>query len=213
MKKLLTLAALVGTASLSFGQGSVNFANSASSTTHIATNSVVGGASTGRITAATAGGSYYFALFVAPSTTTGIGSGITDPTTAGFTYVATGTNNALGRFNGNPTTDGTIVNGFAITSTASFIICGWSGNIGTTWTQVQSWLQGPNQLQNAFYGLSGVATGVILGGGPTPQGTIFGGGAGQILGFNLGLAPVPEPSSFALAGLGAAALLIFRRRK
>jgi len=33
-------------------------------------------------------------------------------------------------------------------------------------------------------------------------------------GFNgLVLAPVPEPSTFALAGLGAAALLIFRRRK
>jgi hypothetical protein len=28
-----------------------------------------------------------------------------------------------------------------------------------------------------------------------------------------GAAPVPEPSTFALAGLGAAALLIFRRRK
>jgi hypothetical protein len=33
-------------------------------------------------------------------------------------------------------------------------------------------------------------------------------------GFNgLVLAPIPEPSTFALAGLGAAALLIFRRRK
>jgi hypothetical protein len=32
-------------------------------------------------------------------------------------------------------------------------------------------------------------------------------------GQNLVLVPVPEPSTFALAGLGAAALLIFRRRK
>jgi len=35
--------------------------------------------------------------------------------------------------------------------------------------------------------------------------------AGWVTGF--GVQPVPEPSTFALAGLGAAALLIFRRRK
>ena len=32
-------------------------------------------------------------------------------------------------------------------------------------------------------------------------------------GFSLTFVPVPEPSMFALAGLGAAALVIFRRRK
>ena len=31
--------------------------------------------------------------------------------------------------------------------------------------------------------------------------------------FNLYIQSIPEPSTFALAGLGAAALLIFRRRK
>jgi hypothetical protein len=34
-----------------------------------------------------------------------------------------------------------------------------------------------------------------------------------VQGFMLNTVPVPEPSTFALAGLGAAALLIFRRRK
>jgi len=31
--------------------------------------------------------------------------------------------------------------------------------------------------------------------------------------FNIYFIPIPEPGSFALLGLGAAALLIFRRRK
>lgn len=40
-----------------------------------------------------------------------------------------------------------------------------------------------------------------------------GGATGGFNTQNLVLVPIPEPSSFALAGLGAAALLIFRRRK
>lgn len=44
---------------------------------------------------------------------------------------------------------------------------------------------------------------------PTPP-TLTGWGSDLVM---LTLAPVPEPTTFALAGLGAAALLIFRRRK
>jgi len=44
---------------------------------------------------------------------------------------------------------------------------------------------------------------------PTPSDMTWNGGMSQ----NLVMLPVPEPSTFALAGLGAAALLIFRRRK
>jgi hypothetical protein len=40
---------------------------------------------------------------------------------------------------------------------------------------------------------------------------VFGAGAGQISGFTI--TSVPEPSTIALGGLGAAALLLFRRRK
>jgi hypothetical protein len=39
----------------------------------------------------------------------------------------------------------------------------------------------------------------------------YGPGARGAIGVNI--APIPEPTSFALAGLGAAAMLIFRRRK
>jgi len=45
---------------------------------------------------------------------------------------------------------------------------------------------------------------------PTAWGTQVGGSGGT---YPFGISPVPEPASFALAGLGAAAMLIFRRRK
>src|SRR4051794_5397554 len=103
MKKILTLAALMGVATLAFGQGEVNFANS--STTRIATNSVGGGPSTGLI-AAGAAGAYYFALYVAPSTQNTVDASLT-----GWTFTgAYGTNTAtLGRLSGDNTTGSSVV--------------------------------------------------------------------------------------------------------
>jgi len=68
------------------------------------------------------------------------------------------------------------------------------------------------------FGISAVATGISGGAGvpASPAYNLFGGATGIQTGFNantVGGAVVPEPSSMALAGLGAAALLIFRRRK
>ena len=58
MKKLLTLAAVLGTAATSFGQGYVSFANSVSSRV----------SNGGALQGSAAAGSYYYALLVAPST-------------------------------------------------------------------------------------------------------------------------------------------------
>jgi hypothetical protein len=225
MKKLLTLASLLGAASLSFGQGNVNFANTAGATTHTSTNAAVGGAAVGR-TAAGAG-SYYYALFVADSTITSAGTagiyGALDPTlTAGWVQVANAyaTNGAIGRLSGNPSTDDVPVAGRATGSSASFIIVGWSSTVaGPDWASAKVWIDatiasGGTSPTLGWTGASGVATSVQLGGGITPAGTIFGGvAAGTVPGILLQLQNVPEPGTFALAGLGAAALLIFRRRK
>jgi len=209
----------MGVASLSYGQGTVNFSAGASASTRIGTNNAPGGAQTGQISGA---GSYYFALFVAPSTsgTNYSLSASLDPSLNGFTFFgAYGTNTAaVGRFTGNPTTDDVAVPGFGGGTSANFVVVGWSANIGTSWGAFQSWWNNgsPTDTSRGPVGWAGhsfVAEGVQLGGGLIPPGTIFGAGTGQVPGFMLGAINVPEPSTIALAGLGAAALVIFRRRK
>src|SRR5882672_3220007 len=122
MKKLLTLAAVLGTASLSFGQGFVGFNNTLNSRT--STNGTLSGAA--------AVGTWYYALLVAPSTQNTIGS--SDGSFAGWTFVGMGTNTALaGRMSGNSHTDGNAIQvpGFSGTATADFAVIGWSANIGS----------------------------------------------------------------------------------
>jgi hypothetical protein len=222
MKKLLTIAALIGATSLSFGQGYVAFNNT--SGTRFSTNGVGAAAGTGFGTAALAG-RYYFELFVAPSTQNAISS-LTDPTLSGWTAVALGTNSTTagnaGRLNGNTfdTAQGASIAGFAGGSTADFAVVGWSANIGATWAEAQTWWANgnsasPNRTVAGWFGINtAVADNIPLAnaGGPYPP--IFGTTGGLMTGWGLSYYPaIPEPSSFALAGLGAAAMLIFRRRK
>jgi hypothetical protein len=221
MKKLLTIAALAGATSLSFGQGYVSFFNSSS--TRFSTNSAAGQA----FVTATAKpiGSYYFALFAAPSTQNTISTSV-DPTLNGWTYVGIATNTAQGgRLDGNnfDTTGGSFnamqTPGFAGGSTADFAIAGWSSSIGTTWAQAQAWWANGTHAGSASVGGSfGIAptvgNDVVVAAAGGPYNNPFGTTAGTINGFGLNYYPaIPEPTGFALAGLGAAAMLIFRRRK
>jgi len=219
MKARLILIVFLGLIPLlSYAQGTVNFSAGATSSTRIWTNSVPGGPSTGQISGA---GNYFFALFVAPTsigTNYSLTSRLEDPTFYGFQLVNSpvgtyGTNTAaVGRMNGNPTTDGTPVAGYAPGPSATFVVVGWSGNIaGPDWNAFRPWLN--FGMVKGWAGHSSVAEAVQLGGGLIPQGTIFGGAAGQASAFGLTIPITPEPSAFALAGLGAAALVIFRRRK
>jgi len=205
MKKILTLAALMGVATLAFGQGEVNFANS--TTTRIATNSVGGGPSTGLVSGGI--GSYYFALYVAPSTQNTVDASLT-----GWTFTgAYGTNTAtLGRLSGDNTTGSSVVvPGFGVQSSADFVVVGWSSTLaGPDVSQARA--AADTRGGGQFFAISTVAQDVQLGGGAITVPNIFGTTAGTIQGFTLAL-PAPEPTSFALAGLGAAALMIFRRRK
>jgi len=202
MKKLAVILCLSALATGAFAQGLVNFLNSGSTLISVGGAAIPVGQP----------GAYYFALLSAPR----------DSTDAHiFTSVNVGgTNqNVLGRINGGT---GRVATGWAAGETRSFLIVGWSaaGN-GTTWNP--DWLLPGNVVipgmgsfqgtPTGWFGVSGIAPAGVAGGGPQalPNLNVFGGAQGLQAGFNL--VPVPEPTSMALAGLGAAALLIFRRRK
>jgi len=107
-----------------------------------------------------------------------------------------------GRFNGNTAT----VTPLAAGGKIEYVLAGWTGTSATLDAAI---------VANAMIGQSALYTGVATGdptttpipGTPTSLTATFTG---------MSLAPqatVPEPSTFALAGLGAAAMLILRRRK
>lgn len=215
MKKLAITIALVAVASASFAQGRVNFGNS--STTLIS----AGGTST----AGSGTAQYNFAIFLAPSTTAASDNlaapAFNDPiwqTDGGYTVNHA---TAAGRL---VTTATSVVMPapFAGGTTADFIVRGWSANAGATWAQaLASWNNGAPEnaalagLGGMYIGQSEVGNNIVFGdGGALPTPVLFGVAGSQVNGFNMAFVPlVPEPSSMALAGLGAASLLLFRRRK
>jgi len=220
MKKILTLAAVLGTASASFGQGYVSFANTVSS--RVSNGS-------GVLQPAAAAGSYYYALLVAPSTQNTISSA--NGSFTGWTLAVIGQNTGVaGRLTGNNADSGAAVqvNGGAFTAaggTADFAIVGWSANIGSDWTAAAQGFHGfaangtwtitnpamPGGSSSVWFGVSAVANDIVLQPLGASYNSVF--GAAAIPGMTLTSVPVPEPTTFALAGLGAAALVIFRRRK
>jgi hypothetical protein len=193
MKKLAAMLCLSVMATGAFAQGLVNFANNPQTLVSANINGNLANISG-------PSGSYYFALLTA-----------TAPT-GPFTFTGLlGTNlvNATGgRFSGG---NGVAVPNWAPGTTLNYEIAGWDASLGSTFNP--AWLT--TAPSTGLFGISAVGSGVAGGGAqslPTLQ--LFG-GTGITSGFSLtGTGPiVPEPSSMALAGLGAAALLIFRRRK
>jgi hypothetical protein len=233
MKKLITIAALAGFASLSHGQGYVAFGNT--SGTRITTNAIAMGGTSG-LTSVTLGGEYYYALLVAPSTTTTIG-----PSLAGWTFTGDIATNgtSIGRFVDPGVTDGTSVQvpGYTAGTFASFAVVGFSANIvgnpaltsmvgidgtayaTTLWDYVMEYWNDGNVLGGTdtaligyvgFFGISSVGTDIPL--NAAGSGANVMGVSPAIGGFTL-YTDIPEPGTFALCGLGAAALVIFRRRE
>lgn len=216
MNGRLLLLFCLSTVSLSRGQGILRFGAGISPGTQITTNAFVGGPPSGLLNGAL--GSYYFALFVAPSSVTSYSGW--NPTLSGFIFTGDlGTNTNPGIFSGNNGPGYDEVKGYVPGSTASFTVVGWSAALGSTWAQAEASMNSGRFPGTglAFFGNSGVAQ-VPLGGGILPPYPIFGHQPYQILGFNLSLLPgsvaaVPEPGAFALLALAAAALPFFRRHR
>jgi len=217
-KTILTIAAVLIVSLAARSQGLVGFYNQSAAGSKVSTNSVVGGASTG-LTAASAG-LYYYALLYSTSATTVNGSAApivgqgTYAYSQGWTFSGDYATNtaAAGRVNGQQNADqSSTVTGLAAGGTAQFVVIGWSANIGATLAALETYLANPTVL--GWVGESAVSPTLTVGDGvniPTPP--IFS-ASGAIPGFILGEVPVPEPTTMALAGLGAGALMLFRRRK
>jgi len=225
MKRILiATVALMGFVAYSFGQGEVVFGNGITAT-RIWTNSQANAwqpnltgvsnlPNAGPIigVAPATGHEFTFAMFSANVLGTPVTGNVWTDLNWSFTgaYASNSLVSTGGRLFGQQNSDGSVsVPGHLGGTSASLMVIGWNNSAGgTTLSEfINAWNSGRLDL---VYGYSGISTKILGDGGSLPATQIFG-AAPAIPGFVL--APVPEPTTFALAGLGAAALLIFRRRK
>jgi len=191
-KTILALSVALAAATAS-AQGLVNFANTP--TTLVSVVNTITGTSppiSGGI------GSYYFGLCS--------GTPSNNPVFTGLYATNTGVD---GMFNGGTAQ----VQSAPVGTVQTFFVVGWSANLGETFQR--GWLLGNFNGVYGFFGESASTTGVVGDGISIPPLNIFGSGGNSITtGFLLGQDfLIPEPSSAALAILGATMVVIFRRRR
>lgn len=203
MKKILCTLAVVGLASSMYAQGLVSFQNSSAS---VIKQKNAGEPDSAAVAVPANGG--FVQLIWAPAGTAWSYNAAVDGALSGWLTTSSwkildgslkAIGPAAGRFNAGGLTVPTATPGAAIDA----VIVGWTGN-AVSFDDATT--------EGALTGISSKFS--VTTGNPTtePPGTPAAiTGAGQFTG--LIVTVVPEPSSLALAGLGAAALLIFRRRK
>ena len=240
MKKLvLTSVSALALAGSVFAQGTVNWGTITPSymTAGInnATYSAFVGTSAGQVTgiggggytatAVAADGYYYQLLFLvngaqiaAPTTLAGLNTF----TSSGVAETAVNNTGTAGRLSvvTSATQAATPVAWSAGTS-ATIVLAGWSANLGNNYATVlgelNSW--STDYIANAYFGLSssgyispnavGVNGATLFNSATNPNGTPINSPNTPLY----LLSPAPEPGTMALAALGGASLLLFRRRK
>jgi hypothetical protein len=193
MKKLLLTVALVAAGTLAYGQGTVQFSNGG---LYKLSTSANADGSVAAVMPLTAG--YTFGLFygIGESTSLTLAAtlAVNSTSTAGLIADITDGKSPLTKFQ-VPTT---------------------SANETDVWIKIAGWNSSASDYAHAtMYGESRVANVAALGpsGGPGINIWTTATGTNLKLVNAFVIKAVPEPSTMALAGLGAAALLIFRRRK
>jgi hypothetical protein len=211
MKKLLGILAISALASAAFAQGLVGFINNTAGYVTQWTSSIdptpirvpAGGGMVDLLTApagtafnslGSLGAGGFAVNYPTLEAFLGANPGWQSVATVGFTTPA------AGRFNGGTATLQSAIAGGA---NAEYVIIGWTGTAAT--------FDAAMAISGTFFG-SGPMLTTTTGSGGTPPiaATLL---STSFTGMTLGpLATVPEPATFALAGLGLAALVAFRRR-
>jgi PEP-CTERM motif len=205
MRKLLITAisslALIGATLSSFGQGTVTWNNSNSTTATSGTPALFGPVF-GGVTAGAPGtpvtgpsGTYEYGLYVGAAGDTSISQ---------MTLVATYLNNsaapAKGSIAGGQVT---LPAGYPNGTAISDIVAGWTAADGSSYAAAIA-----SDDPNLLTGLSNIGSITPS----SPPAVVFGHGAGQITGLYM-IGAIPEPGTIALGGLGAVVMLLFRRKK
>ena len=243
MKKILSILALGAVASVGYSQGTVQVYSIAAGNaiyTNSALSVFAGGSGNGGTsgkTASAANGFYYTLLCQAysPSITTN------NPAATGWLQsgiLATNYSGVAGGIKGNGGNAGAATTGsvwgaptagnYSDGTLNNFVLVGWSSNLGSTWATVSGelaagWgnIAGYNSANTYFFGVSALGNG-YAGAGPNslPAPDVFGvttgmpgGLAGGFSLYSVAPVVVPEPATLAMAALGGASLLLFRRRK
>jgi len=226
----ITAAVLFAGIASSFGQGTIavyevsgylTYTNNA--TYSSGSNGVY--STSGGLAAATAN-AYYYALLIQPATNGTIST--INPLDPNYSVGMLATNfGPAGGIRGPGAGSGTAVTPWAAPTAGTYssaanqdyyLLVGWSANLGSTWSAVSAELNSSSWTTNGFFGVSKLGLG-YAGGGPNSltAPNIFGTGVnagGLTTGVTLyAVSAVPEPSTMALAALGGASLLLFRRRQ
>jgi hypothetical protein len=208
MKKAFTLIVLIVTPAMAFAQGLVGFINNTagyvmqwtSSTDPTLMRVPVGGGMVELLTApvgtafsalGTQAGPWFALSYSSLEAFLAANPGWQSVATVGFTTPA------AGRFNGGTVTLPNVAGG----ANAEYVIIGWTGT-AATFDQAMS-------IAGTVFGSSPMLTTTTGSAGTPPiPATLL---SATFTG--LWILPIPEPATFALIGLGAVALTIFRRRR
>jgi len=211
MKKLLlTTAAVLLTVGV-YAQGTVNFANASSTAGLNAANR--------QVTFGTTATAFNAALAAGANVSSNYAGVNMAGLRAALMYAPTGVSDlaqfSLASFTGGyPTLRGSTSTyagtWFGKTATLDTIGAGQVANlVAVVWDSTLAASPKDAAAKNGLYGVSGVFQYTVPS-SPTPAPAEF--LMQDMRGFTIGMQVIPEPTSFALLGLGAAAMLILRRR-
>jgi len=212
MKKTLTICAAAALSLSAFGQGNISINDTVG--VKISVNGVQ--------MAQTPASGWIFDLLVYNGVGAPTVNSATDLTGASWldsgVYGSNGTSGPrAGTVLGSTSTSTSAGNWNTPGTSAYFVVVGWSATeAGNAWATIKANILGTTGwADTSAAGVFGYSTliGNIASATPPANGTSAWGTGGVTTGFNLaGVAPAPEPGTMALAALGGASLLLFRRR-